>query len=95
LNEVANITLDSEVCSLDIGPVPVDRQRSNFLAVGFSDHTTRIFDLSPGACLKKLSIQTFPCSVESVCILEMQNEDNLDNAPASQLYLYVGLSSGK
>lgn len=94
LNQMSSITLDSEVCSLDIGPAPLNQQRSNFLAVGFSDHTTRIFDLSPGADLKKLSIQSFPCSVESVCIIEMKNEDNLENVPASQLYLYVGLSSG-
>lgn len=63
LNQVSTITLDSEVCSLDIGPAPHNQTRSNFLAVGFSDHTTRIFDLSPGADLKKLSVQTFPCSV--------------------------------
>lgn len=87
-------TLECEVSSLDIGPIPHNHQRSNFLAVGLSDHTTRIFDLTPDSCLKKLSVQTFPCSVESVCILEMQNDENQEEGPTQQLFLYVGLSSG-
>jgi len=94
LNQVAEVTLDSEVCSLDIGPAPQNHARSNFLAVGFSDHSARVFDLSPGAKLRKLSAQAFPCSVVSVCILEMKSEESPENTPTSQLYLYVGLHSG-
>jgi splicing factor 3B subunit 3 len=67
LTEVMTTTLECEVSSLDIGPIPHNHQRSNFLAVGLSDHTTRIFDLTPDSCLKKLSVQTFPCSV-GVCV---------------------------
>lgn len=70
-----SITLDCEVSSLDIGPVPYGKQRSNFLAVGMSDHTIRILDLSPEACLRKLSMQSLPGAVESVCVLEMQNDE--------------------
>lgn len=63
------------------------------MAVGMSDHTTRIIDLSEPN-LRKLSIQTFPCAVESVCVLEMQNDEIGDQEGRSQLYVYVGLSSG-
>jgi splicing factor 3B subunit 3 len=62
------------------------RQRTKFLAVGFSDNTCRILGLDSDSCLHKISVQALPAAPESVCFMSVEETD--------ALYLHVGLANG-
>jgi len=51
LSETEKLTLDFEVLSINIGPIPEGRLRSKFLAIGFNDNTVKLFSLDPDSCL--------------------------------------------
>lgn len=89
LMQIEKKVLDSDVISLDIAPIPENRQRSKFLAVGCSDNYVRILSVDVDQCLSKISMQMLPGSPESVSLVELGNPGEV-----KQLYLNVGLSNG-
>lgn len=89
LNQIEKKVLDSDVISLDIGPIPEGRQRSKFLAVGCSDNYVRILSVDVDQCLTKISMQMLPGTPESVNLIELGNVGEV-----KQLYLNVGLNNG-
>ena len=96
LSEKEKSKNDSEILCMSIGDVPKDRQRTKFLACGFTDNTVRLFSLDVGTCLLKLSHQSLPSAPESICLIEYDEpaskfDDSLANG---QLFLHVGLSNG-
>jgi len=89
--------IDSEVLCMTIGDIPHERQRSKFLACGFTDNTVRLFSLDVDSCLYKLSSQSLPASPESVCLIEYDDPASTrssEDAANSQLFLHVGLVNG-
>ena len=57
LAEMEKISVDAEVVCLAIGAIPEGRERSKFLAAGFSDLTVKLYSLEPESCLTKLAMQ--------------------------------------
>jgi splicing factor 3B subunit 3 len=84
-----------EVICMALGSVPINEQRSRFLAVGLADNTVRVISLDPTDCLSPLSMQALPASPESLAIVEMGNRSkNAKEASTERLYLNVGLQNG-
>ena len=90
--------LDSDVICMSIGEIPLERQRTKFLACGFIDNTVRLFSLDVDSCLFKLSHQSLPAAPESVCLIEYDdptsNKIDEDMGSNNQLFLHVGLVNG-
>ncbi|KAF2416427.1 hypothetical protein EJ08DRAFT_654729 [Tothia fuscella] len=78
------------VTSLSLGPIPLGRQRSSFLAVGCDDSTVRILSLEPDTCLENKSIQALTSPPNSLSIMPMIDS----SSGGSTLYLHIGLYSG-
>lgn len=49
--------LPEEISAMAVGPVPHERQRSRFLAVGSVENVTRVISLDPEDCLEPVSLQ--------------------------------------
>merc|ERR1711881_621943 len=81
-----------EVLCLAVQPVPKNRARGAFMAVGGVDNTIRILSLERERPLKQLSAQALQAPAESVSIVEMRNLGQSEDVHS--LYLNVGLSSG-
>lgn len=75
LVETEKITLDAEIVSISIGKVPNDMQRCKFLTVGLADFTVKLYSLDPETCLQRLGTQALPSMPESVCLIEMTQDD--------------------
>eukprot|EP00826_Nyctotherus_ovalis_P022242 TRINITY_DN1730_c0_g1_i1.p1 TRINITY_DN1730_c0_g1~~TRINITY_DN1730_c0_g1_i1.p1 ORF type:complete len:1185 (+),score=333.68 TRINITY_DN1730_c0_g1_i1:138-3692(+) len=91
LSEVEKKLSESEIVCLSIGAIPKGRQRCPFLAIGENDRTVKILSLDPESCLSRISIQTLPGPVQSICLVEMQDTNHPEEL---QLYLHVGLVNG-
>ena len=97
LLEVEKKVIGTEVCCLDVGPIPEGRQRSKFLAVGDVDKTVKIFSLDPETCLGRISMQALPALPSGVCLIRMQSagRDAMGSGDSDfELFLHVGLSNG-
>jgi splicing factor 3B subunit 3 len=92
LAEVAKRDMNYEVTCVSVQPVPQNRHRAHFLAVGGVDNTVRILSLDRERPLKQLSAQALQSPAESVCILELKNQGA--SMEEHSLYLNVGLSKG-
>eukprot|EP00746_Dinoflagellata_sp_MGD_P091760 gnl/MRDRNA2_/MRDRNA2_36348_c0_seq1.p1 gnl/MRDRNA2_/MRDRNA2_36348_c0~~gnl/MRDRNA2_/MRDRNA2_36348_c0_seq1.p1 ORF type:complete len:1184 (-),score=253.37 gnl/MRDRNA2_/MRDRNA2_36348_c0_seq1:15-3260(-) len=92
LNEVAKRDMNYEVLCIAVQPVPEQRQRASFMAVGGVDNTIRILSLERERPLKQLSAQALQAPAESVCLIEMKNIGQAEDVHS--LYLNIGLSSG-
>eukprot|EP00439_Symbiodinium_sp_Y106_P084816 s629_g26.t1 len=92
LNEVAKRDMNYEVLCIAVQPVPENRQRASFMAVGGVDNTIRILSLERERPLKQLSAQALQSPAESVCLLEMKNLGQAEDVHS--LFLSIGLSSG-
>lgn len=92
LNEVAKRDMNYEVLCLAVQPVPENRQRASFMAVGGVDNTIRILSLERERPLKQLSAQALQSPAESVCLAEMKNLGQAEDVHS--LFLAIGLSSG-
>ncbi|CAJ1389864.1 unnamed protein product [Effrenium voratum] len=92
LNEVAKRDMNYEVLCIAVQPVPDNRQRASFMAVGGVDNTIRILSLERERPLKQLSAQALQSPAESVCLLEMKNLGQAEDVHS--LFLSIGLSSG-
>ena len=85
--------MNSEVICMALPRVPPGEQRARFLAVGLADETVRIISLDTSDCLSPLSTQALPARPESLCIVEMgQQEEGGTNS--STMFLNIGLSIG-
>lgn len=82
--------MSGTVTSLSLGPIPLGRQRSSFLAVGCDDSTVRILSLEPESCLENKSIQALTSPPNSLSIMSMIDS----SSGGSTLYLHIGLYSG-
>ncbi len=77
--------LPEDICCMYLGPVPHERQRSRFLAIGSTEQVVRIISLDPDDCLEPLSLQALaasPCSIYLVNDSDdhgLQLEAGLDN----------------
>lgn len=95
LEQIEKKVLDSEITSLDIGPIPEGRNKSKFLAVGCSDNSIRILSLEIDQCLSKISIQMLPAPPESLLMIEMGGlSTSINSSENINLFLFVGLNNG-
>ena len=78
--EIARKNFESQILCLKINKKKKNRTNTNFLAIGFSDNSLRIFSLEKENCLMRLSLQMLNAPSENILFL-----DNI---------LLVGLSSG-
>lgn len=85
--------MTSDVICMALPRVPQGEQRARFLAVGLSDDTVRIISLDPSDCLTPLSTQALPARPESLCIVEMGQQDD-SGTSSSTMFLNIGLSIG-
>jgi splicing factor 3B subunit 3 len=87
------IALDSTINCLTIPDVPEGSVRAFFMAVGCSDQTVRIFNLSPdmeGNILRSISVQALTSPPSDLTINMMS-----DKSPRGfSQYLHIGLRSG-
>jgi splicing factor 3B subunit 3 len=95
LEQIEKKVLDSEILSLDIGPIPEGRNKSKFLVVGCADNSIRILSLDIDQCLSRISMQMLPAPPESVLMVEMGGlkAGNTSNDDVN-LFLFVGLNNG-
>ena len=100
LSEIAKSEMSGDVACLAVGPIPGDRIRSRFLAVGSYDRTVRLLSLDPDDCLQVLAIQSLSSPPESVLLVDTTlnpssafSETSLDSEPYS-LFLNAGLQNG-
>ncbi|RMZ73108.1 hypothetical protein GMOD_00009623 [Pyrenophora seminiperda CCB06] len=88
-----DISLDSTISCLAMPDVPEGRIRAYFLAVGCSDQTVRIFNLSPdidGHILGSISVQALTSPPSDLTINLMS-----DKSPRGySQFLHIGLRSG-
>lgn len=89
LSQIEKKVLDSEILSIDIGPIPEGRPRCKFLVVGCADGSVRILSLDIEQCLSKISMQMLPSAPESVSLLEMGGLSE-----EKELFIFVGLKNG-
>ncbi|CAD7967800.1 unnamed protein product [Amoebophrya sp. A120] len=103
LNEVAKREMNYEIVSLSVQPIPKNRARANFIAVGGVDNSVRILSLDKERPLKQLSAQALSHQPESVCLIEMKSATDREAQGQSSvandggftnLYLNIGLSAG-
>lgn len=91
--EDEEITLDATITSIAIPEVPEGQLRANFMAVGCSDHTVRIYNLSPdieGKILRSVSVLGVTAPPSDLMINIMH-----DKSPSgSTQFLHIGLRSG-
>ena len=92
ISEVAKRDMNYEVICLSVQPVPDNRSRASFMAVGGVDNTIRILSLERERPLKQLSAQALQSPPESVCLVETKNAGQSQDQ--RYLFLNVGLSSG-
>jgi splicing factor 3B subunit 3 len=92
LQEIAKRDMNYEVLCLSVQPIPLNRQRGHFLAVGGVDNTIRILSLDRERPLKQLSAQALQAPPDSVCLVEMKKPGQA--ADEHSLFLNVGLSKG-
>ena len=78
--EIARKNFEGQILCLEINNKKPDRTSSDFLAVGFSDNSLRIFSLENENCLMRVSLQML--NAPSECIIFLGD------------ILLVGLSSG-
>merc|ERR1712100_680434 len=71
LGEVAKRDMNYEILCLAVQPVPENRQRASFMAVGGVGNTIRVLSLERERPLKQLSAQALQAPAESVCLIEM------------------------
>jgi splicing factor 3B subunit 3 len=87
------VDLDVTIKCLAIPDVPDGSVRAYFMAVGCSDQTVRIFNLSPdmeGSILRSISVQGLSAKPSDLTINHMK-----DKSPhKSSQYLHIGLESG-
>jgi splicing factor 3B subunit 3 len=87
------IVLDSTINCLAMPDVPEGSVRAFFMAVGCSDQTVRIFNLSPdmeGNILRSISVQALTSAPSALTINMMS-----DKSPRGySQYLHIGLRSG-
>jgi len=88
--------IGSDIACMDLASVPVNEQRSRFLAVGLADNTVRIISLGPTDCLQPLSMQALPATPQSVCIIEVgsNDDDGQMRHNTGGLILNTGLQNG-
>lgn len=91
LIEVEAKDMGMDISCVALGPVPTDRQRSRFLAVGCYDRTVRVFSLDPEDCLSILTRQALPAEPSALSIVELPSVFGTDQ---NALYLYIGLTNG-
>lgn len=84
--------LPDAISSIALGPVPLERQRSRFLAVGSEDLTVRILSCDPDECLEPLSLQALASRAVSLLITDAHHHDGDETAVG--LALDVGLENG-
>src|SRR5690606_27307149 len=58
--------LPEELCCMYLGPVPHERQRSRFLAIGSTEQVVRIVSLDPDDCLEPISLQALAAAPSSL-----------------------------
>jgi splicing factor 3B subunit 3 len=75
LVEIKKEKLDYEITALELGQIEEGRQRCSFMAIGLSDHTVRLVTVDPENCLDIVSTQALPSLAESLCMMEMINQD--------------------
>ena len=97
IDETGNLTeftehfeVDTGICSLAIGKVPVGRQGTRFLAVGCSDCTVKVLSLYQEDCFEVLSFQVLTGKPISVLIITIAGF----NVDGMELTLQIGLENG-
>lgn len=78
--------LPESLTCMYLGPVPHERQRSRFLAIGSTEGVARIVSLDPDDCLEPISLQALAAAPSSI-VLTSHSED-------FGLTLDVGLENG-
>merc|ERR1719240_1778271 len=84
--------MNYEVICLAVQPVPENRQRASFMAVGGVDNTIRILSLARERPFTQLSAHALQSPAARVCLLEMKNVGQAEDVHS--LFLSIGLSSG-
>lgn len=92
LQEVAKRDMNYEINCLAVQPLPDNKARASFMAIGGVDNTIRILSLERERPLKQLGAQVLQSAPESVCLIEMKNLGQ--SADNHSLFVNVGLSSG-
>ncbi|PSN74588.1 hypothetical protein BS50DRAFT_511641 [Corynespora cassiicola Philippines] len=88
-----HIYLDTKVNCLAIPEVPDGYVRANFMAVGCSDSTVRIYNVSPdieGNLLESISVQALSAPPTGLAINKMGDQ----TSRGTSQYLHIGLTSG-
>lgn len=93
--------LGYEVMSLDIPPIPNNREKSKFMSVAGNDNIVRILSLDTQQCLILLSMQEQISTPISILFIEGPARVQHDNSKQFEylfsdnpLYLFIGLSNG-
>ncbi|KAK3816518.1 MAG: mono-functional DNA-alkylating methyl methanesulfonate N-term-domain-containing protein [Benniella sp.] len=84
--------MSGNVTCLSIQPLPKDRRRIRFLAVGCDGITVRILSLESSSCLEPLSMQALSGVPESLVMIDMP--DQLSEGTFTTLYLNIDLQNG-
>ena len=90
LTEAATKDVGTDVCCLDVGPVPKGKSRSLFAVVGSRDSNVRLLSLAPGSLLEQKSSTTLGATKPYSAALSVVDGDD----GASELTMTVGLDDG-
>eukprot|EP01094_Clydonella_sp_ATCC50884_P006453 TRINITY_DN1564_c0_g1_i10.p1 TRINITY_DN1564_c0_g1~~TRINITY_DN1564_c0_g1_i10.p1 ORF type:complete len:1192 (-),score=452.93 TRINITY_DN1564_c0_g1_i10:363-3938(-) len=90
-SEVAKKEVGRNVLCLDMSPVPENRRRARYLAIGDAD-TVRVLSLDPDNCMQSLALQSVPSPPSSLALIEMQCE--AERNARGTLFLNIGLQDG-
>jgi splicing factor 3B subunit 3 len=90
LAEMDKKDLGHDVTCVEVGSVPVGRQRSRFLAVGGWDNTMRILSLDPDDCMSVLAVLAVPAQAETTTLVATPT----GHSGQHSLILCIGLHNG-
>jgi len=71
MEEVSMLDVGEDVNSIEIGPLPKGRVRSNHLFIGTFSKQVRTYSLDPSQRMKQASIQALPDQPTSMCLVDM------------------------
>jgi splicing factor 3B subunit 3 len=93
LTDTCSKDMGNDVASLALAPVPENRRRAQYLAVGGFDNTVRILSMDLKEPLRQVSMQAIPALPHSLAIASMITGHG-GSADTKSLYLFVGLHTG-